>query len=329
MTVDDLAIGSPDLPSTVTLARPRRQRQLLLVEDQPGPIVKWPGGKTRILDDLIACLPPDWADGSAPGCYFEPFSGGAALFFHLRPTSAVLSDTNKDLIELYAEIARDPSGLHAQAAELARAHVADPASYYVVRDAWNVDRGKWKAQRRAAAFLYLNKACFNGLFRVNKAGKFNVPIGRSSGSGASWPRMPSAAQLVAAQGALRDARLCCADFVEVVADATRGDLVYFDPPYMPASRTASFTSYSRLGFGPRDHEELARVARDLVDRGVRVMLSSADVPAARELYRGLEISEIRCDRSIGASGASRGRVGELIVTGGYDRIASASAGVRS
>lgn len=291
----------------------RRQRQLALVRDEPTPIVKWAGGKTRVLGDLVARMPAD-----VSGCYFEPFVGGAALFFRVRPGRAVLGDSNRDLIELYAEIARDPSEVRDRASRLAEDHGRDPAgTYYAARETWNDERTAWDAARRAATFLYLNKASFNGLFRVNRAGRLNVPIGRPSGAG-PWPSIPSLAQLLVAQDALRRARLCCADFVDVMQAAQRGDFVYFDPPYSPTSKTASFSSYTDLGFGPRDHQELARLARDLVDRGVRVMVSSSDVPGARDLYPGFSVSEIRVGRSISSRPDGRGKVGELILTGGYD-----------
>lgn len=304
----------PDALSSSTLSSPRRQRQLLLVDDAPAPVVKWVGGKGRLVSRLSALLPREMT-----GCYLEPFAGGAAMFFHLRPERAVLGDTNRDLIELYAEIARDPVGLHAQIRALVDAHLAAPeATYYGTRDGWNKERRRWKPQRRAAAFLYMNKACFNGLYRVNKAGEMNVSMGKPGKEGDPFPRCPPLASFVAAQGALRDARLCCADYIEVIASASRGDFVYLDPPYEPKSKTGNFTSYTKLGFGPSDHQEMSRHARELVDRGVRVMISSADVPGARERYAGFSVTEVMVGRSVSSKITERGKVGELIFTGGYE-----------
>lgn len=292
--------------------RRRRQRQLSLVEDMPRPVVKWAGGKGAILPDLVARMPADLSGAR----YFEPFVGGGALFFKALPIQSVISDTNADLVELYQEVARDPAGLRAILEPLFVAHAADPGgSYYAIRRAWNDDRHSWSAAERAAALLYLNRTCFNGLFRVNKSGRMNTPVGRSSSG--DPPRCPSMAHLSAASMALRGCRILCADYVDVIVQAERGDFVYVDPPYLEKSVSASFTGYTSAGFGDDDHDELGRHMVALVDRGVRVMVSSADVPGARERYPGFAVHELTAPRAIAASGKSRERVGELILTGGY------------
>lgn len=303
-------------------SRGRTQRQMKLVEDVARPLVKWAGGKTRLLGELVPRVPARF------GRYVEPFAGGAALFFALAPEVALLGDVNADLIELYAEVCRDPAGVHSKLRQLFDEHASDPdATFYAGRDAWNTRRSRWTAQHRAATFLYLNRACFNGLYRVNRAGAFNVPVGKPSSSGP--PACPSLPQLIATGAALGRATVRCSDYVEVLAEAERGDFVYLDPPYLvrpkdedpgeprskSKSKSKSFASYTQGGFGERDHAELARHARALVDRGVFVMASNADVPLARALYAdGFEITEVLSSRPISASGAGRRPVGELIFT---------------
>lgn len=292
-----------------TAALGPRPRQLRLVEDAARPLVKWAGGKARLLGELLPRLPVSF------GRLIEPFAGGCALFFRLAPDAAVLGDINADLMELYEEVRRDPAGLHARASELFERHATDPdATFYAGRAAWNERRRKWPRERRAATFLYLNRACFNGLYRVNRAGEFNVPVGRSSSSrDAHCPTLP---QIVAIGEALRRATIRCADYVDTIVSAERGDLVYLDPPYLAQPRkksgSSSFQTYTQEGFGERDHAELARHARALVDRGVHVMASNADVPLARELYGGFHMSSVSSSRPISARAEGRARVGELI-----------------
>jgi len=313
-------VGQEVDPSTLESAalagaprrRRRRQRQLSLVEDMPRPVVKWAGGKGALLPDLVARMPVDLSGA----CYFEPFVGGGALFFKVLPIRSVISDTNADLVELYQEVSRDPAGLREILEPLFAAHADNPdASYYAMRDGWNSERHAWLPAQRAATLLYLNRTCFNGLFRVNKSGRMNTPIGRASNG--EPPRCPSMAHLSAASMALRGSQILCADYVDVVAQASRGDFVYVDPPYLEKSTSANFTGYTSAGFSEADHDELGRHMVALVDRGVRVMVSSADVPGARERYPGFAVHELTAPRAIAASGRSRERVGELILTGGF------------
>jgi DNA adenine methylase len=299
---------------------------MVLIEDSAGPLVKWAGGKGRILPHLEECLPPSFSR------YFEPFCGGAALFFHLscdpdlgaRP--ALIGDANADLIELYQHVSADAAGVHAEVCEMIDRHVEDPiGSYYGWRAAWNAERYRWSRGHRAAVFLYLNRASFNGLFRLNRSGHMNTPMGKSSVDGQAHPAKPSRARMIASGMALSRAEIRCCDYVDLVSDAEAGDLVYFDPPYIPASDTASFTAYTDGGFGMSDHEDLARRAVDLADRGVHVMVSSSDVPGARDLYPGFFVRELSASRSVSASSSGRTKVGELVLTS-HPARASGSAG---
>ncbi len=269
------------------------------------PIIKWVGGKTKLLPEILARMPPHQL-----GRYFEPFAGGAALFFRVAPRRAVLADSNADLIGLYRTVRKDADAVIRELERHRAAH--DQQHYYGTRARWNDPGASWSAVDRAAAFIYLNKTCFNGLWRVNRAGDFNVPIGRYADPPICVPEA-----LRAAQAALARASLRCDDYRQVVLDAERGDFLYFDPPYDPVTPTASFTSSTAGAFGPDDQRALAETARALVARGCRVMLSNSDTPFVRSLYRGFRIDRVKCARAINSNAARRGEVDEVIVVGGY------------
>lgn len=266
------------------------------------PIVKWAGGKSRLLPELFARLPERW------GRYFEPFGGGAALFFALAPERGVLGDANADLVRMYRALAADVTPVIRKLRSHARAH-SEPY-YYGARARWNAKRAAWAAATGAAAFIYLNKTCYNGLWRVNRAGGFNVPCGRYTKPPICVPDALWAAHHVLARAELR-----CGDYRATVDDAERGDLVYLDPPYEPVTATAKFTSYTSTAFGRDDQRALAEAARRLVARGCHVVLSNSDTPLIRALYAGFRIDTVRCSRSINSSADRRGRVDELIIVG--------------
>ena len=268
------------------------------------PVIKWVGGKTKLLPELVARMPDRF------GRYYEPFAGGAALFFRVAPKPAVLADSNSDLIGLYRTIADDVGGVIKRLA-WHRTHHSE-RHYYETRERWNQQRPTWNAAERAAAFIYLNKTCFNGLWRVNRAGDFNVPIGRYTDPPICVPDA-----LRAAAAVLAHAELVCGDYREAVASASRGDFIYFDPPYDPVTPTANFTSYTANAFGPDQQKELAATARALVARGCKVMLSNSDTPFIRSLYKGFAIDRVKCARAINSNAAKRGDVDEVIVVGGY------------
>lgn len=268
------------------------------------PIVKWVGGKTKLLPDLLARMPEKY------GRYYEPFAGGAALFFRLAPRRAVLADSNPDLIGLYTTVASDVNAV-IRRLQAHRDH-HDEAHYYEMRARWNDHDASWSTPERAAAFIYLNKTCFNGLWRVNRAGAFNVPIGRYTDPPICVPEALRAAQQVLARAEIRRA-----DYRTAVHDAKPGDFLYFDPPYDPVTTTASFTSYTAAAFGPDEQRALADTARELVARGCMVMLSNSDTPFIRSLYKGFRVDRVKCARAINSNAAKRGDVDELIITGGY------------
>ncbi|MFN0248274.1 MAG: DNA adenine methylase [Kofleriaceae bacterium] len=268
------------------------------------PIIKWVGGKTRLLPELLSRMPARF------GRYYEPFAGGLALYFRVAPERAVISDANADLIALYTAVATDVGAVIKRLARHREEH--DERHYYAMREKWNQLHGTMSNADRAAMFIYLNKTCFNGLWRVNRAGDFNVPIGRYTDPPICVPEALRAAHSLLARAELRQG-----DYRAAVEDAEKGDFVYFDPPYDPVTPTANFTSYSADGFGPDDQRTLAETARALVGRGCKVMLSNSDTPFIRSIYKGFKIATVKCPRAINSNAAKRGDVDEVIVTGGY------------
>ena len=271
------------------------------------PVVKWVGGKTRLLPELVKRAPKKF------NRLVEPFAGGAALYFHLAPERALLADSNGDLIATYAAIASDPEAVIRRLMDHRRVHAAAPdAHYYRTRARWNAgNRSAWSRARHAATFIYLNKTCFNGLWRVNRDGEFNVPIGRYSNPSICMPKV-----IRAASKALSSAKLLCSDYRKAIASVCSYDFIYLDPPYDPLSATSSFTGYSANAFGRDQQKELAETARELVARDAYVMLSNSDTPFIRSLYRGFKISRVKCGRSISSKITKRAAVNELIITGG-------------
>ena len=262
----------------------------------PKPFLKWVGGKRQVLDQILPLLP------EFSGDYYEVFVGGGALFFALKPARAHLSDANAELISAYIAIRNDVE-------EVIRAlgtYTNDAERFYAVRAIDWRDLGTWDA---AARMIYLNKTCFNGLYRVNAKGGFNCPFGRFKN-----PKICDVENLRAVSEALRYVSLDCCDYRVEAALATAGDLVYFDPPYTPVSTSASFTAYVPGGFGWNDQVRLAGVFRAATDRGAFCALSQADLPQVRELYSGFAIHEIKARRNVNCDSTKRGVVGEILVT---------------
>lgn len=271
------------------------------------PLLKYVGGKTRLLPELVARMP------KAYGRFYEPFVGGGALFFHLAPAKATLGDMNSALIRMYRALSRDVDSVIDHLEAHKHRHGADIAYYYAVRDDWNNHHWLGDVCGEAAAFIYLNKTCFNGLWRENRAGKFNVPRGDYKN-----PAIYDEDNLRDAAGALSSAELKSMSYQYTTSGADEGDFVYFDPPYDPVSETSNFTSYVKDAFGKDQQRELASVAIALKAKGVNVMLSNNDTPFVRELYAGFCIDNVKCGRSINSKGDKRGKVDEVIVTS-YER----------
>ena len=288
-------IARINIRRAVALKRARRP------EVAPSPIVKWAGGKSKLLEELTKRRPTRFRR------YFEPFAGGAAMFFRMAPKRAVLGDTNSDLINMYECVAWNVEGVMRRLSLHRRSHSEE--YYYATREKWNDSTRKQSDVWRAAAFIYLNKTCYNGLWRVNRKGKFNVPIGRYTEPRIYQPKAMRAASLV-----LQTADLRVGTYAETMEDAGRNDFVYLDPPYVPLSGTANFTSYTAEDFGPDDQEQLATTANLLDKRGCYFMLSNHDTPVVRKLYKGFNIDTVRCSRAINSNANKRGSVREVIIT---------------
>ena len=264
----------------------------------PRPIVKWAGGKRQLLQILNTAAPPDH------GRYFEPFLGGGALFFSRRPDRATVSDANPELVNCYL-IVRDQ--INALMDDLAT-HKNDEKYFYSIRAK---NPAEMSEVARAGRFIYLNKTCFNGLYRENSEGKFNCPFGRYLN-----PTILDRSNLIAVHSYLKNAdiRILCRDYREVATDALAGDFVYFDPPYNPLTTTASFTKYLRSDFGEWQQRELAALFRELTRKGVLAMLSNSNTQLIHDLYRGFDIHPIKASRSINCKGTHRGRqMNEVII----------------
>ena len=267
--------------------------------DEPRPFLKWAGGKGQLLEQLRPLLPP-----RIEGRYFEPFVGSAALFFALRPAAATLSDANRELVDCYRAVRKRVSDVIAAL----KSHEYEESRYYMVRGQQPADLD---LPARAARTIYLNKTGYNGLYRVNRAGRFNVPFGRYTNPG--FRSAESIENLRACSRVLRSASLAVRDFGEVASHARRGDFVYFDPPYVPLSDTSDFTSYVPGGFGQPEQERLAAVFAELSRAGVQAMQSNSDTPAVRALYARYRIDTVTASRSINSRATHRGKVREVVV----------------
>ena len=236
------------------------------LEEQTYPIVKWAGGKRQLMFDLLKNMPQSY------NRYFEPFIGGGALFFELQPENAYISDVNKELINLYKVIQNDVYAL----IEDLKKHEVSKEYFLELR---NIDRTlmyhNLSDVEKASRFIYLNRTCFNGLYRVNSQGQFNVPFGHYKN-----PRIINEYNLVNCSKLLQKTQIVNADFSEILNNVQRGDFAYFDPPYMPLNETSSFTSYTKDGFDIDMQFKLRDVCDELDSMGVKFLLSNSDTSLA-------------------------------------------------
>lgn len=260
------------------------------------PFVKWAGGKGQLLPELRKHVPERF------GTYLEPFVGGGALFFALQPAKAVLNDTNEDLMNAYRVVQQAVEPLIA----LLSTYPYDREFYYDLRAQ---DPTALSPLERAARFLYLNRCCFNGLYRVNKRNEFNVPFGRFAN-----PLICDTVKLRRASEALQHAILECMPYNELLGiHAKPGDFVYIDPPYAPVGKFSDFTRYTKEQFRDADQMALRDRIADLKRNGVRVIASNSHSAAALELYKGFEIHVVNVKRSINTRGGSRQILHEIII----------------
>ncbi len=266
------------------------------------PFLKWAGGKWAIAPRIESLLPADTRER----VYREPFVGGGAMYFHLQPQRAFLSDSLKDLVATYQVVQHHVDALVTRLEKLRATHTTE--QFYAIRAAFNEQRSAPRVER-AAWLIYLNKTCYNGLFRTNQSGAFNVPVGRFS----STPHVVDPPALRLAAAALAGATVTCAHFEHLLAQAEPGDVIYFDPPYVPLSKTSSFSSYADGNFTLDDQAHLAEVFRELDERGCLLALSNSDTPEVRRLYEGFDVSPIIAPRAISSKASTRGEVTELLI----------------
>jgi DNA adenine methylase len=269
----------------------------------PRPFLKWVGGKTQLLDELVS----SYDKARVTGSYHEPFLGGGALYFELSRTerldgTAYLSDINGNLIGTYQSIRNSLQDVIKLLKKHARSHSEE--YYYKVRA--EVPR---KKASRAARTIYLNKTCFNGLYRENKKGMFNVPMGRYTN-----PKILDEDNLRAVSAALRHADIEIRPFSTILDRVSSGDFVYFDPPYQPLSRTSSFTSYDRNGFDEEKQLELAGVFHQLSLAGAKVLLSNSNSPLIRKAYKAFNIRKVYANRMVNSKAEKRGKIPELLIS---------------
>lgn len=265
------------------------------------PIVKWAGGKRGLIDKYKSYFPKEFSK------YYEPFFGGGALFFHMFSTgkiiSAKISDINEELINLYKVVKTNIESLIDE--------LSGNKKYKNDKDVFKTIRADEPKDPvlRATRMIYLNRTCYNGLYRVNKQGKFNVPFGR-------YPdniQILNAENLRNVSECLQSVEITAEDFEVSVKGAKEGDFVYFDPPYIPLTDTAYFTDYTSEGFGIKEQERLAKVFKELDERGCYVMESNSDVPKIAELYEGFEIKKVHAKRFISSDPNGRGGVLESLI----------------
>lgn len=263
----------------------------------PRPFLKWAGGKGQLLAQYQLFFPKQFTT------YYEAFLGGGAVFFHLQPRQAMLVDINPELVNVYCCVRDQVEAVIELLSHHHQYHSHD--YYYQIR----ANPGCTSVEK-AARLIYLNKTCFNGLYRENSKGEFNVPMGRYKA-----PRICHPDLLRAAAQALRHVQIRVDSFDSVLSHASSvQDFVYFDPPYYPISLTSRFTEYSRYTFTEADQIRLRDAFAELANRGVQVMLSNSDCPFIRELYRDFRIRTISASRTINSKAQQRGKITEVLVT---------------
>lgn len=279
---------------------------------EPKPFIKWAGGKTQLLPQLEPLFPERF-DG-----FREPFVGSAAVFFHLYNMKqrgelkasmkrVSLTDSNEELMNCYRAVRDGVESVIAWLAEHKQNH--SPKYYYLVRAQNPRNMGDVE---RAARLIYLNKTCYNGLYRVNSKGQFNVPMGRYKN-----PGIFDADELRAASRALDGVTIEAVDFRDVLRHARKGDFIYFDPPYYPLSKTASFARFTEESFGKFEHESLALLFKALDEKGCKLMLTNSWTEFTYGLYRGFRRIEVKGSRRINSAAAKRGKISDMVVLSKY------------
>lgn len=269
------------------------------------PVVKWVGGKRQLLPEIKKYSPKKY------NTYFEPFVGGGAVLFELQPKNAIVNDINKELINLYSVIQNNVDDLIEKLSDT-ESYSNTSDCYYRVRE---LDREPQKYNKmtgvdRAARILYLNKTCYNGLYRVNSMGEFNSPFGSYKN-----PNIINSITLKAVSKYFNESNIkfLNGDFEKTVKTAKKDDFVYFDPPYAPISKTSNFTGYNENGFGENEQIRLKELCDTLDKKGVKFLLSNSDCEFIRELYKDYNIVTIKAKRTINSNANNRGAISEVLI----------------
>jgi len=270
------------------------------------PFVKWAGGKRQIIEQLKFNMPKTY------NRYYEPFIGGGALLLDIQPQNAVINDVNKQLLNVYRQLKVNSELVISILKELDSV-ICDKEHYYEMRSKYNEKIVTQVLDAECAALtIWINKHCFNGLYRVNQKGMFNVPYNNKvSGSSMNEENLRNIGLYLNSNIIeIREG-----DFEDACSDVSAGDFVYFDSPYVPVSETANFTDYTKDGFSLDDHKRLAALFKNLSDKGVLIMLSNHNTPLVRELYKSFFIQKINVRRSINRN--AHKRVGEEVIIKNY------------
>jgi len=266
------------------LSKPKNNQQIAK------PILKWVGGKTQMINELIKKTPKNY------NRYIEPFFGGGALFFYLKPIDAIISDSNPELVNLYISIRDNVDRVISLLKDYEKRNT--PSEFYEIRQLHWQSLDKNDA---AARTIYLNKTCFNGLYRVNKKGQFNVPYGKYKN-----PNICDEVNLRNVSFELRNTKILEGDYKEVLRrNACEGDFIFLDPPYLPISTFSDFKRYTKEQFYEEDHQELAAMVHALVNKGCHVIHTNSNHPLVHELYKGYQIQIVNTKRNINSDGAKR------------------------
>lgn len=270
------------------------------------PFLKWVGGKGRVISQLEQFFPDNYKN------YFEPFVGGGAMYFSIKPQPATINDINQSLMGAYINIRdnvelliKELSGLQNQYHNLDSDKQKD--LFYEIRDRYNLIEDK-KSIIKSSLLIFLNKTCFNGMYRENRKGGFNVPFGKHG-----KPTICDENNLHAISKLLAHTKILSGSYKDAVKTAKAGDFIYFDPPYHPLNPTSSFTSYSEDDFLEKDQIELKLLIDELTKRGCKVMMSNSDTKFIRDLYKEYRQENIMAARSINSNGDGRGKISEIVV----------------
>jgi len=266
------------------------------------PVLKWVGGKRQLLPEIRKYIPQNIS------IYYEPFVGGGAVLFDLQPTKAVINDVNQELINLYEVIKNDVESLISELRQFKN----EEEFFYDVRG-WDRDSDKYKSLtnvERAARIHYLNKTCYNGLFRVNSSGEFNTPFGRYKN-----PNITNEVTFRAVSKYFNNADVSFlnSDFEKAVKEIRKGAFVYFDPPYDPVSNSANFTGYAEGGFNRDEQMRLKTLCDELNNKGIKFMLSNSSTEFIRDIYKEYKLITLKANRSINSNANGRGEIDEVLV----------------